>query len=107
MDGADQDGAKQEGGAAESDCRELNYAWLCLTVTTSMAHMTKKWSKEGKEMEKWRKIRMITKGKMSLSQVAVSLYTFIIERIKCEGKSIVTCFNKESKNQALGSVIEL
>ena len=107
MDGADQDGAEQEGGAAESDYHELNYAWLCLTVATSMAHMTKKWSKEGKEMEKWRKICMITKGKMSLSWVAVSLYTSIMERIKCEGKSIVTCFNKESKNQALGSVIEL
>ena len=107
MDGVDQDGAEQEGGVAEFDCHELNYAWLCLTVAISMAHMTKKWSKEGKEMEKWRKIRMITKGKMSLSRVAVSLYTSIIERIKCEGKSIVTCFNKESKNQALGSVIEL
>ena len=29
------------------------------------------------------------------------------ERIKCEGKSIVRCFNKESKNQARGPVIEL
>ena len=72
-----------------------------------MAHMTKKWSKEEKETKKWHKIRVIVEGKMSLSRVAVSLNTSIIERIKCEGKSIVTCFNKESKNQALGSVIEL
>ena len=72
-----------------------------------MAHITGKWSEEGKGTEKWNKIRMIAKGKMSLSRVAVSLYTSIIERIKCEGKSIVRCSNKESKNQAQGSVIEL
>ena len=97
VDGADQDGAEREGEAAESNCRDLNCSSLCLTVATSMVHMTKKWSKEGKEMEKWRKIRMITKGKMSLSRVAVSLYTSIIERMTCVGKSIVRCFNKESK----------
>ena len=72
-----------------------------------MAHITEKWSKEGKGTEKWHKIRMIDEGKMSLSRVAVSLYTSIIERIKCEGKSIVRCSNKERKNQARGSVIEL
>ena len=76
-------------------------------VAASMAHMTEKWSKEGKGTEKWHKIRMIAKGKMSLSRVAVSLYTSIIESIKCEGKSIVMCSNKESKNRARGSVIEL
>ena len=73
-----------------------------------MAHMTKKWSEEGKGTEKWRKICMIAEGKMSLSWVAVmslswvavSLYTSIRERIKCEGKSIVRCSNKESKNRA-------
>ena len=58
-------------------------------------------------MEKRHKIRVIVEGKMSLSRVAVSLNTFIIERIKCEGKSIVRCFNKDSKNRARGYVIEL
>ena len=87
VDGANQDGAEREGGVAESDCRDLNYASLRLTVVMSVAHMT----------EKWHKIHMIAKGKMSLSRVAISLYTSIRERIKCEGKSIVRCSNKESK----------
>ena len=72
-----------------------------------MAHMTEKWSEEGKGIEKWHRIRVIAKGKISLSQVAVSLYTSKIERMKCEGKSIVRCSNKDSKNRARGSVIEL
>ena len=72
-----------------------------------MAHITEKWSKEGKGTEKWHKIRLIVEGKMSLSRVAVFLYTSIRERMKCVGKSIVRCSNKESKNQARGSVIEL
>ena len=58
-------------------------------------------------MEKRHKIRVIVEGKMSLSRVAVSLYTSKIERIKCEGKSIVGCSNKACKNRARGSVIEL
>ena len=62
---------------------------------------------EGKGTEKWHRICMIAEGKMSLSRVAVSLYTSKIERMKCEEKSIVRCSNKESKNQAQGSVIEL
>ena len=72
-----------------------------------MAHITEKCSDKGKGTEKWHKICAIAKGKMSLSRVTVSLYTSIIERIKCEGKSIVRCLRKESKNQAWGSVIEL
>ena len=72
-----------------------------------MAHMTEKWSEEGKGIEKWHRIHVVAEGKVSLSQVAVSLYTSKIERIKCEGKSIVRCSNKESKNQARGFVIEL
>ena len=107
VDGADQDGAEREGGAAESDCCDLNYASLRFTVAAFMAHMTEKWSEEGKGIEKWHKIRVITEGKMSLSRVTVSLYTSIIERIKCEGKFIVRCSNKEGKNRARGSVIEL
>ena len=69
--------------------------------------MTEKWSEEGKGIEKWHRIRVIAEGKMSLSRVVISLYTSKIERIKCEGKSIVRCSNKASKNQARGSVIEL
>ena len=72
-----------------------------------MAYMTEKWLEEGKGTEKWHRIHMIAKGKMSLSWVAVSLYTSKIEEIKCEGKSIVRCSNKASKNRARGSMIEL
>ena len=107
MDGADQDRGEQEGGATESDCRDLNCASLCLTVAASIAHMTEKGSKEGKGTKKWHKIRVIAERKMSLSRVAVSLYTSIIERIKCEGKSIVRCSNKDRKNLAQSSIIEL
>ena len=72
-----------------------------------MTHITGKWSEEGKGTEKWCKILVIVEGKMSLSRVAVSLNTSIRERIKCEGKSIERCSNKESKNQARGPVIKL
>ena len=107
VDGAKQDGVEQEEGAVESNCRDLNCASLHLTIAASMAHMTEKWSEEGKGTEKWHRIRLIAEGKMSLLRVAVSLYTSKIEKIKCEGKSIVRCSNKESKNRARGSVIEL
>ena len=72
-----------------------------------MEHMTEKLVEEGKVTKKLRKIHVITEGKISLSRVAVSLNTSIKERIKCEGKSIVRCSNKKSKNRARGSVIEL
>ena len=81
VDGADQDRAEREGGATESVCRDLKCALLCLTVAASMTHMTEKWVEEGKGIEKWRKILVIVEGKMSLSRVAVSLNTFIRERI--------------------------
>ena len=48
VDGADQDGVEWEGRAAESVCRDLNCASLCVTVAASMAHMTEKWVEEGK-----------------------------------------------------------
>ena len=76
-------------------------------VAASMANMIEKWSEEGKGTEKWYKIRVIAEGKMSLSWVAVSLNTSIIERMKCEGKFIVRCSRRESKNRARGFVIEL
>ena len=62
-----------------------------------MAHIMGKWSKKGKETEKCHEICVIAKGKMSLSWIAVSLYTSIMERMKCVGKSIVRCSNKERK----------
>ena len=99
-EGVDVDGVEGVGGAVIPDRLNRNYASLCLIVAESMAHITEKCSDKGKGTEKWHKICAIAKGKMSLSRVAVSLYTSIIERIKCEGKSIVRCLRKESKNQA-------
>ena len=98
MDGADRDGAEREEGANESNCCDLNCASRRLTVAASMAHMTEKWSEEGKGTGKWHKIRVIVEGKISLSWVAVSLNTSIIEIIKCEEKSIMRCLRRESKN---------
>ena len=48
MDGTKQDRAEQKGRAVESVFRDLNCASLRLTVAASMAHMTEKWSEEGK-----------------------------------------------------------
>ena len=67
MDGAEEDGVEWEGGATESDCRDLNCVSLRLTVVTSMAHMIEKWVEEGKGIEKWHKIHVIAEAKMSLS----------------------------------------
>ena len=66
VDWADRDEVECEGEATESNCRDLNYASLRLMVAASMAHMTEKWSKEGKGTEKWHKIHIIAEGKMSL-----------------------------------------
>ena len=41
-EGAERDGAEQEGRAAKSDCRDLNYALLRLSIAMSMAHMREK-----------------------------------------------------------------
>ena len=101
------DGIEEVGGAADPNHLERNCTLLRLTVAAFMAHITWKWSKTGKGTEKWRKILMIAKGKMSLSHVSVSLYTSMIERIKLEGKSIIRCSRSESKNRARGLVIEL
>ena len=95
-EGAEQDRAEREGEVAESNCRDLNYTSIRLTVAAFMAHMTEKWLEEGKGIEKWHKIHVIAKGKTSLSRVAVSLYTSIIERIKFERKSIVRCSRREN-----------
>ena len=95
------------GGVVILDYLDQNCASLHLLVAWSMAHIMEKWPDEGKGLEKWYKISVIAKGKMSLSWVDVSVYTSIIERIKCEGKSIVKCSRRESKNRARGFVIEL
>ena len=107
VDVAERDGAEWEGGAAESDYRDLYCTSLRLMVAVSMAHMTEKWSKKGKGTEKWHKICVIAEGKMSLLWIVVSLYTSIMERMKCVGKSIMRCSNKERKNRVRGSMIEL
>ena len=99
-EGADVDRAEGVGGVIVLDHFDRNCASLRLTVAWSMAHIKGKWSKKGKGTEKWHKICMIAERKMSLSQIVVSLYISITERIKCEVKSIVRCSNKESKNQA-------
>ena len=67
----EQDGVGREGGV-ESYCRDLNCASLHFTVAASMAHMKVKGSDTGEGMEKWRKILVIAKGKMSLSWDAKS-----------------------------------
>ena len=77
VDGADRDGVKREGGVAESICCDLNCTSLRLTIVESMAYMIEKWSEEGKGIEKWHRIRMIVEGNISLSRVAVSLYTHL------------------------------
>ena len=57
-------------------------ASLRLTVKASIVPMIKKWLNKGKGTKKWCKILVIAERKMSLSWVAKSLYTFMIERIK-------------------------
>ena len=81
-EGTNVDGAERVGGASNPDRLNRNYASLCLTVVASITPITDKWLDKGKGVEKWCKILMIAEGKMSLSQVAKSLYSSIIERIK-------------------------
>ena len=81
-EGAEVNGAGEVEGAAIPDRLKCSYASLCLTVAVSMAHMTWKWSETGKGTKKWRRILVIAEGKMSLSQVTLSLYTSMMERIK-------------------------
>ena len=81
-EGAEVDGAEGVGGVADPDRLERSYNSLHLTVAASMAHITWKWSKMGKGIEKWSKILMRAEGKMRLSRDAISLYTSRIKRIK-------------------------
>ena len=62
-----------------------------------MAHIMGKWLEEGKGIDKWHKICVIAKGKMSLSRVVVSLYTSIKERLKCVGKSSEVLYQRKQK----------
>ena len=68
---SERDGVGQERGV-ESCYRDLNCTSLHFTVAASMAHMKVKGSDAGKGTEKWRKILVIAKGKMSLSRDAES-----------------------------------
>ena len=81
-EGANVDGAEGVEGATNPNCLHQNYASLRLTVAASIAPIIEKWLDKGKGTEKWRKILVIVEGKMSLSRVAVSLYTSMMERIK-------------------------
>ena len=103
---SEQDGVGREGGV-ESCCRDLNCASLRFIVAVSMAHMKVKGSDAGKGIEKWRKILVITEGKMSLSWDAESRKTSIKDKMKWEGKSMVRCPRRDSKKRARDSVMEL
>ena len=81
-EGADVDGAEGVGGATDLDRLKRSCASLCLTVEATIAPITWKWSDTGRGTEKWRKILVITEGKMSLSRVTESLCTSMIERMK-------------------------
>ena len=78
-EGAEVDGAEGVEGAADSDLLECSYTSLRLMVAASIAHITWKWSETRKGTEKWRKILLIAEGKMSLSRVAESLCTSMME----------------------------
>ena len=79
---AEVDGAKGVGGAVDPNYLERNCASLRLTVAASIAPIKWKWLDKGKGIEEWRKILVISERKMSLSRVAKSLCTSIIERKK-------------------------
>ena len=65
-EGANVDRVKEARGIAISDSLKRSWALHRLTVAASMAHMTWKWSKMRKGIEKWHKILVIAEGKMSL-----------------------------------------
>ena len=81
-EGAEVDGAEGVVGVADPNRLERSYASLRLMVATSMAHIAWKWSETGKGIKEWRKILVIAEGKMSLSWVAISLCTSMMERMK-------------------------
>ena len=78
-EGAEVDGAEGVEGVADPDLLECSYASLRLMVVASIAHITWKWLEMRKGTEKWRKILVIAEGKMSLSWVAESLCTSMME----------------------------
>ena len=80
-EGVDVDGAIATGGITILNCHERSCTLLCLTVAASMAPITWKWSEMGKGTEKWHRILVIAKVKMSLSRVVVSLYMSTRERM--------------------------
>ena len=74
-DGAEVDGAEDMGGASVYiwGRHGLSCAFLHRTVVASMAPITEKQGEKGKGIEKWWRIRVIAKQKMSLLQVVISL----------------------------------
>ena len=81
-EGVDVDEVDGVGGIANPDCLNRNCASLHSTIATSITPITEKWLDKGKGKEKWRKILVIAKRKMSLSRVTESLYTSMIEGMK-------------------------
>ena len=80
-EGIEVDGAKRVGVVVNPDRLECSYSSLHLTIPASIAPMTGKGLEERKGTSKWRKSLVIAEGKMSLSRVAESLYTSMIERM--------------------------
>ena len=76
------DEAEGVGGVVDPNPLERNCASLCLTIAASMVPITWKLTDTGNGTEKWHKILVIAEGKMSLSWVAESLYTSMMERMK-------------------------
>ena len=74
-EGAEVDGTVEAKGAIVCVWGHLglSYASLCRTVAASMVPTMEKWGETRKETEKWQSNHVIAEGKMSLSQVAVSL----------------------------------
>jgi len=74
-EGVEVDGAEGAGGTVVSIYGRFGRSWasLCLTDVTLMAPMVGKKGELGRGIKRWRRILVIAKGKMNLSQVAVSL----------------------------------
>ena len=74
-EGAEVDGAKGAGGTVVSVCGRFgrSLASLRLTDVALMAPMVGKKGESGRGIKRWQRILVIAKGKLKLSQVAVSL----------------------------------
>ena len=68
-EGKDGEEVEEAGGVAILVLGRFDQSWASLrrTITSSMAHITKKWSDMGKEIEKRQRILVIVEGKICLS----------------------------------------